>query len=138
MKRILTLSLLPLAMLAADGAQSSKKTAKKTLPVKAQPAPTAMTVPKDATEIAPYTWSYTDAKGAKWIYRQTPFGISRMEDKPAVAPVETATPVTVTDLGDTFRFQRITPFGPQTWTKKKTELNAEEKAFASQQSAEKL
>ena len=31
-------------------------------------------------------WHYTDAQGKKWIYRKTPFGVSRMEDKPDTRP----------------------------------------------------
>lgn len=87
-------------------------------------------LPASAVASDPYTWRYTDAKGTKWLFRQTPFGLSKMEDKPAAAVVEAKpTPTTVTDLGDSVKFSRKTPFGAQTWTKKKADLTDEEKAL---------
>jgi hypothetical protein len=42
----------------------------------------------------------------------------------------------MTDLGDSVQFQRPTPFGPQKWTRKKSELTEDEKsAFATQEHA---
>jgi hypothetical protein len=38
-------------------------------------------------------------------------------------------PVTVTDLGDSFRFERRYPFGQNVWTRKKSELNDDEKGL---------
>ena len=38
-------------------------------------------------------------------------------------------PIAVTDLGDSFRFEKKTPFGASTWTRKKSELTDEEKAL---------
>jgi hypothetical protein len=34
----------------------------------------------------------------------------------------------MTDLGDSVQFQRPTPFGPQKWVRKKSELTDDEKA----------
>jgi hypothetical protein len=42
----------------------------------------------------------------------------------------------MTDLGDSVQFQRPTPFGPQKWTRKKSEMSEDEKsAFATQEHA---
>ena len=90
-------------------------------------------LPQGAEEVSPNLYRYTDPQGKKWMYRNTPFGYSKWEEKPgdqngAVAPSSSATPVTMTDLGDSVQFQRVTPFGPQKWTRKKSELTDEEKA----------
>jgi len=85
-------------------------------------------LPKDAKQIGPFSWSATDTNGKKWIYRKTPFGLVRSEDKPEAQPeAESKMPVTFTDQGDSIRFDRKSPFGTTTWTKKKTELNDDEK-----------
>jgi hypothetical protein len=38
-------------------------------------------VPKDARETAPGEYSFRDAGGKTWVYKQTPFGIQKAEDK---------------------------------------------------------
>jgi hypothetical protein len=95
-------------------------------------------LPKGAVEVEPNLYRYTDAAGKTWLAKRTPFGFSRWEDKPApsqpvaqvpAAQPDKATPVKVTDLGDTVRFERPTPFGKNTWVRKKTELDDEEKAW---------
>lgn len=92
--------------------------------------PAATVLPKEAVLVSPYTYKYTDAAGKKWLYRQTPFGLVKMEDTPAPAVIESvdANPTVATDLGETIKFERKTPFGLQNWTKKKTDLTDEEKA----------
>jgi hypothetical protein len=53
-----------------------------------------------------------------------------MEAKPAAAVVEdNSNPVAVTDQGETVKFEKKTPFGVQSWTRKKTELSDTEKAM---------
>ena len=48
----------------------------------------------------------------------------------ATAPVvEPVVAVSTTDLGDSVQFVRQTPFGPQKWTKKKTDLTENEKDY---------
>ncbi len=100
-------------------------------------------IPAGATQVEPNLYRYTDSDGKTWNYRQTPFGISRWEETPAsgeaaapanshVAPQGSAVksePVAVTDQGNSYRFEKKTPFGTSTWVRKKTELNAEEKAL---------
>ena len=107
--------------------------AKKPTPPKAQ----EMTVPAGAVEIEPFTYHYTDPQGKKWIYRKTPFGITRMEDNGASAEDAKkaqeersrliATTKAVED-GDFIRFERSSPFGTSHWQQKKSALNDVERA----------
>jgi hypothetical protein len=100
----------------------------------AKPAsPTAeLKLPAGATMVEPGTYTYTDAKGKKWIYRKTPFGLSRAEDKPAPADAAPAPPLgagmTATEDGDSVRFERPSPFGVYRWQKKKSDLTDDERA----------
>lgn len=86
-------------------------------------------IPAGAREVEPYTYAYTDAAGHQWMYRQTPFGVTKWQpsDVPPPRATPQSNPVTVTDLGDSFRFERRTPFAQNVWTKKKSELSADEK-----------
>ena len=71
----------------------------------------------------------------------TPMGASRWEDKgPAatsVAPGQFPSSnrfsddpnLKAIDEGEAVKFDRTTPFGPQTWTKKKSELTEDERAM---------
>ena len=121
--RIAILVVLPFAALVAQDKKITKKadTAK-------QPS-TALTIPKGAKEIEPYTYRYIDKAGKKWIYRQTPFGVTRFEDKPSEKIVQDAAEETkVTEEGDSLRFERKTPFGTTHWVRKKTELSDVEQA----------
>jgi hypothetical protein len=113
-------------------------------------------VPKEAKEVAPGQYSYVDRDGKSWVYRKTPFGIQKFEDKSGGTAESSATktdskagsteagnvstpfgdskksaavPVKITEDGDTLRFERQTPFGPQRWTRKKTELSDSEAAM---------
>jgi len=96
-------------------------------------------LPEGAKLTAPHTYSYTDAQGKKWVYRQTPFGLSKYsaDDAGPAAEPKDKNPAVATDLGDTVRFERKTPFGSNVWTKKKTELTSEEKALVAPESSEK-
>jgi hypothetical protein len=93
-------------------------------------------IPAGATQVEPNLYRYTDSNGKTWNYRQTPFGISRWEETSATAPQAAAPqaaaksdPVVVTNLGDSYRFEKKTPFGQSTWVRKKSELTDEEKAL---------
>ena len=113
-----------------DKAQSDKAASAKTAATDDRPAG----VPADAQEIQPYLYKYTDAQGKKWLYRQTPFGLSKWEDKPADAAAaaraaENSVPVKVVDLGDSYRFEKETPFGPTYWVRRKAELTDNESAL---------
>ncbi len=98
----------------------------------AQKAAAALpTVPEGAKEVGPNLYRYTDAQGKNWMYRKTPFGVSKWEEKPDEQQPAVEHPqagITSTDLGDSVQFQRMTPFGPEKWVRKKSELTDEEKA----------
>jgi hypothetical protein len=106
------------------------QTAKKDESAKKAPVVTGLTLPAGAKKVEPGTYTYTDAQGKKWIYRETPFGLAKMEDKPApeaaAAPAGAVTKAT--EDGDTIRFERPGPFGVYRWQKKKKDLTDDEKA----------
>jgi len=96
-----------------------------------------VSVPPDAVQVEPNLYRHTDAQGKTWLYRRTPFGVSRWEDSPSskTSPSPAAkedAPVTATDLGDKVQFERKTPFGSTKWTQKKTEPTAGETSPQSQ------
>jgi len=126
-------------------AQSAKPKANDQKP-KAPAQPPVQTIPAGAKEVEPNLYRYTDSDGKTWNYRQTPFGINKWEQTsaPAPAPVPQPTPeptqakpepITATDLGDSYRFDKKTPFGHSTWVRKKSELTDQEKALAAAQQA---
>lgn len=111
-------------------AASAKAATKKTA---APSAPKALTIPPDAVQIDGTTFAKTDEHGKKWLYYQTPFGVTRVEEPTAAQKQAAAVPSGVPDYtaaeeGDKIRFTKATPFGPQTWTRGKDELTADERA----------
>ena len=89
-------------------------------------------LPAGAKEVRPFTYSYTDAQGKTWIYRQTPFGLTKSSAADAAQQTEVKDAgirTKATDLGDSVRFERATPFGVSVWTKKKADLDASERAL---------
>jgi hypothetical protein len=124
---------------------ADKKSDKKTsaTPTKAE----EIKVPVDAVEVGPYTYRYTDPKGKAWIYRKTPFGISRTEDKAMPADVakkiqdskdQLIERTSATEDGDSIRFVRSSPFGRTEWKRKKAELNEIEQAVWSRELAKRV
>jgi hypothetical protein len=125
------------------------------------PAPrTEVKIPAGAVKGEDGIYRFTDSKGKKWIYRETPFGIAKSEDKPkdptatpfgkvkapasdpassdSTAAPAGKDPTVAYDEGDTVRFERPTPFGTSTWRKKKTDLtDAERKILDQQKSKQK-
>lgn len=98
------------------------------------PQATVPSIPAGAKEVEPNIYRYTDSNGKTWNYRRTPFGITKWDDAalpsqpaPESAAQDKTNPVTVTDLGDSYRFEKKTPFGGATWTRKKTELTDDDK-----------
>jgi len=135
----------------AEPAAQSKKPAQAAKPAPGKPEGPAQTIPASAKQVEPHLYRFTDSNGKTWNYRQTPFGISKWEEtsapapqasgQPAPQPASQATqvhsdPVVVTDLGDSYRFEKKTPFGQSTWVHKKTELTDEEKAWAAGQQSQ--
>lgn len=93
--------------------------------------PDSPTIPPDASPLPDGSYRYVDKDGKKWIYRTTPFGVSKAEERPAIQAVARIEddPSKSEDLGDTVRFTRPTPFGNKVWTKKKSELDSYEKSI---------
>jgi hypothetical protein len=89
-------------------------------------------IPAGAVQGADGDYHYTDPQGKKWIYRKTPFGVTRLEDSPERAAAKTAAAdgagIKATEDGDIVRFERLGPFGLWKWEKKKSDLDDTEKA----------
>jgi hypothetical protein len=102
-------------------------------PAAARKPAASVELPKQAVLVSPGTYTYTDAQGKKWIYRQTPFGLAKFEDRepPASDQENEQKRIAQTrayEEGDSVRFERPGPFGLYKWKVKKTELNSMEKA----------
>jgi hypothetical protein len=115
------------ALLTADGPQEKKDGQTK---AKTEAAEKPLTeIPSSAVEFETGSYHYTDAKGKKWILRRTPFGIARIEDVPPVPIVDHSLDnAKITEDGDSVKFERPGPFGTYKWEKKKSDLDAGEKA----------
>ena len=150
MKKIILL-LLPVAFLMAEqkkpakpapsvsrpAAKSADRAPKPALPAAKAPAatPDPNVPPPGAVEISPRVWRYTDKAGKVWIYRPTMFGLSRVEESAANAPAAAATTAPVPlqvkaqDMGETVRFEAPSPMGPRVWSRRKSEMTAEEQQW---------
>jgi hypothetical protein len=94
------------------------------------PAKKPAGIPAGAVLVAPGSYRYTDQTGTAWIYRQTPFGVARLEEKPAAEAASAGQDyIRATEDGDTVRFERPGPFGPYRWQRKKSELSESERAI---------
>jgi len=124
MTKILILAALSLTIACAEGGQPPKKSAAK----KTAAPPAEVTVPAGATLTEPGTWTYTDAKGKKWMYPPDPFRHRQIRGQPAETPAAAPIPITATEDGDKVRFERPGPFGTYRWEKKKSELTDDERA----------
>jgi hypothetical protein len=125
------------ALAAAQDAKPAAKNAKAAAPEKPLTA-----IPASAVEIEPGAYRYTDPKGKKWILFQTPFGIARKEDtgeplRKKLQEPRTMQGVKMTEDGDSLKFERQGPFGVYRWSKKKSDLDEEEKAAWENQKAGK-
>ncbi|HTS27414.1 MAG TPA: hypothetical protein VMH81_16165 [Bryobacteraceae bacterium] len=120
MKLLIVFSVTAWMLAAADG--PSKPEAHK--------AAAPLTIPARAVKGDDGSYRYTDRQGKKWIYRKTPFGIARVEDKPVDEAAEMARfeNVKAVEDGDTIRFERPGPFGVYRWQRKKSELDETEQA----------
>ena len=134
--KILTCMLMVAASLAAQNTGAAP--ARPAAPAKdAKKAPLIVDIPKDAVQTTPGFYKWTDKDGKVWMYRRTPFGVSRRPyestyDKHAVADERP----TAVEEGDSVRFEQSSPFGKRVWLRKKSELTDNEQAiWASQQKA---
>jgi hypothetical protein len=121
---------LPLGALSAADKQAADKKAQAAA-VQPKAAPAAPALPPGAIVTSAGTYSYTDPQGKKWTYRQTPFGLARIEEREtsaAAAEVEKkqAEQTHAFADGDSIRFERPGPFGVYSWKQKKTALDSME------------
>lgn len=93
-------------------------------------------IPAGAVKIDEQTYKLKEKDGKTWVYRKTPFGVSRLEEEQfrkqneaALIKPSVEAPVKVTDLGAEYRFERAHAFGSQVWKKKKTELTKDEQSY---------
>jgi len=135
-----TLALLTLAFTVSLSAQTARKKKAADAPTAAAPAarqaPPDVTIPKGAVEEADGNFHYKDPQGKKWLYRKTPFGVAKSEDKPtpaSLAPPQQDTLTVATDAGDSVHFEKPSPFGTVKWDKKKTDLDANEQSVWNRQ-----
>jgi len=131
--KLLLVVLMSAMALPATSLQAKKKPAPKTAR-KETDISKPMAIPADAVQDASGDYRYTDPQGKKWIYRKTPFGVSRLEETPenananAAGKAAGAAGIKATEDGDMVRFERLGPFGVWKWEKKKSELDETEKA----------
>jgi hypothetical protein len=101
---------------------------------KPKPAPAAqLEIPKGAVKVDAATYRFTDEQGRTWLYRRTPFGVARVEERTPSAEEakQKAKMIELTkavERGDEIHFERPGPFGSYRWQRKKSELNDIEKA----------
>ena len=111
---------------------AAKAAPKALAPPKVKNASKPLPIPAEAVLGADGDYRYTDTQGKKWLYRKTPFGVTRMEDTPQFTSTRAADPtgagIKATEDGDIVRFERQGPFGLWKWEKKKSELDEGEKA----------
>jgi hypothetical protein len=100
-------------------------------------------IPANAVKIDDTTYKMAEKDGKTWVYRRTPFGLSRMTEEQfrkqqepvSLAPVKQAN-VRVIDMGSGYRFERAHPLGVQVWKKKKSELTADEQSYVDKSKVE--
>ena len=101
---------------------------------KANDASKPQAIPAGAVADSAGDYHFTDPQGKNWIYRKTPFGVSRLEDtaEPVAAQARPSSAggagIVAVDQGDTVHFEKKGPFGTWKWEKKKTELDEGERA----------
>ena len=127
MKTLLVFSVMTLALAASEKAANNGAASDK--PQTKAAAVKVAAIPAGARQSAPGVYRFTGNDGKVWIYRQTPFGISRVLETPApVAAAPAGEGIRATEDGDTIRFERPGPFGTYRWQRKKTELDETERA----------
>ena len=88
-----------------------------------------VTIPANAERIDSIHYRAKDEKGVQWDYTKTPFGVSKVRSDEKTKPIGASepSPTLAYDLGDTVRFEKMTPFGKNVWTKNKSDLTETEK-----------
>lgn len=93
-----------------------------------KPGPAAVSIPAGAEQVEEGLWRARDSQGKSWLYKKTPFGIVRLPDeKPQPAPPagNSSCRVVKVESGEAV-FERDTPFGRRTWTRRLEQLDSEE------------
>lgn len=93
---------------------------------KAKPA-AALSVPAGAEKVEEGVWRAKDAQGQTWIYKKTPFGLVRMEEEQKAAAPAAPSIRVIEVRGQEAVFERPSPFGRKTWTRKAGEMDEEER-----------
>jgi hypothetical protein len=91
----------------------------------------AVTLPTGAKKTGEGTWDFTDADGKQWVFKQMPFGLTRMSKADLDARTNTALPDGMSvapDAAGAYKFTRRTPFGAVTYVKKADDLSETERA----------
>jgi hypothetical protein len=108
----------------------------KSQPKRAESVAKPLEIPAGAVETEAGTFRHTDPQGKKWVYRKTPFGVVRLEDRGAAAPAVSDSGaaarqvrVKATELGESVHFERPGPFGVYKWDRKKSELSDDERGW---------
>jgi hypothetical protein len=151
MKLLFVIFVSTLALCATDP-QTQTGTQKAT--PRQEKAAQTLTIPEGAAQSPDGDYHFTDAQGKKWLYRNTPFGVSKREDTGAATNATTsaatsaetrakqvaasAAGMKATEDGDTVHFEKLGPFGVWKWDKKKSELDDTEKAALKQQTDSKV
>jgi len=130
--KLLSCVLLICAGLAAD---EPAKPATGTTTAQTKKARAPLTIPADAVQISPGLYRWRDKDGKTWMYRNSPFSVTRWPEPADDTRHQTAiNQTTAVEEGDSIRFERPTPFGTHAWVRKKTELDEiEQKIWARQQ-----
>jgi len=149
MNKLLYTALSCAFLLSAAAQTTTPKVVKK--PTRVAP----LTIPASAVKQPDGNYRYVDAKGTPWIYRNTPFGVSRATEatvKANAALAEEASPPAMTGAkpaqdrdekvaavatGDTIQFARPTPFGVTRWSKNKTDLTPDEQKIWDREQAKR-
>jgi hypothetical protein len=135
--KLLLIGLLSVSCLLAGAGEQKKqnKAARTDLPAG---------VPAGAAKIAPETYHWTDKQGKTWIYRNTPFGIMKAIDPRPMKADGSGEPEEIVPAdwtaaadGDNVRFERPSPFGKMSWTRKKSELTPFEQKLWDRESRKK-
>ena len=95
-------------------------------------------LPAGAEKIADQTYRWKDKDGVVWLYHRSPFGYHKAkeadEQARAAAAAKIAQPIKVLAVkDDVVSFEMASPFGPRRWTRKVSELTADERAALQRQ-----
>lgn len=116
-----------ITLMLAAFAFGQSNTAKAKAPVKKADA---AVLPAGAKQVSEGVWEHTDAQGKQWVFKQMPFGLTKMSKADLDARTSTSLPegMSVVEQNGAYKFTRRTPFGEVNYTKKTDELSETERA----------